>query len=223
MIKREWINILAIVLFFALALYCQQNYEPDSQGKVVTSYDAAGLPATSTSAFIAIWLLPIIALVLYALTILIADMSVYKIHLERFFDKFFSFKLTMIFMIFAIYISRVLVYFNKRDMEVAGLKDISVESFILVGTVATGFFYLAYMMHHLKGNHFAPWIKGRNKMWEETHHVGTWLFLICGIVILLSLIIPKLFIFFIAVPLFSVIIMIVLYSYIIFKKEHHMN
>ncbi len=216
MIKREWVNILAIVLFFALALFFQQNAVRDSANNIVTAYDVAGNPLTATSPFIAIWLLPLAALALYVLTLVIADMSVYKIHLDRFFDKFFSFKLTMIFLIFAIYASRMLVNFHQ-DMNG------NLESYALVGIVSIGFFYLAYMMHHLKSNHFAPWIKGRNKMWEETHHVGTWLFLICGILVLMSLLITKLFIFFISVPLFSIIIMIVLYSYIIFKKEHNLR
>lgn len=216
MIKREWINILAIVLFFALALFFHQNGVRDSAGNIVTSYDPQGNPLTATSPFLAIWLLPLAALALYVLTIVVADMSVYKIHLDRFFDKFFSFKLTIIFIIFAIYASRLIVNF-RQDLNG------NLESYVLVSVVSIGFFYLSYMMHHLKSNHFAPWIKGRNKMWEETHHVGTWLFLICGVVILLSLIIPTLFIFFLSVPLFSIIIMIVLYSYIIFKKEHHLR
>lgn len=216
MIKREWINILAIVLFFALALYFQQNGVRDSAGNIVTSYDLAGNPQSATTPFLAIWLLPLAAAALYVLTLVIADISVYKIHLDRFFDKFFGFKLTIIFLIFAIYISRLIVNFKQAI-------GTNTESYMLVTIVSIGFFYLSYMMHHLKSNHFAPWIKGRNKMWEETHHVGTWLFSICGIVILLSLVIPKLFIFFISVPLFSIIIMIVLYSYIIFKKEHHLK
>ena len=216
MIKREWVNILAIVLFFALALFYQQNGVRDSAGNIVSSYDAAGNPLTATTPFLAVWLLPIAALALYILTLIIAEMSVYKIHLDRFFDKFFSFKLTMIFLIFAIYASRLMINFRQ---DANGM----IESIILVGIVSIGFFYLSYMMHHLKSNHFAPWIKGRNKMWEETHHVGTWLFLICGFVVLLSLILPRLFIFFLSVPLFSIIIMLVLYSYIIFKKEHHIR
>src|SRR5947207_2293548 len=108
MIKREWVNILALVLFFALALYFHQNGVRDSVGNIVTSYDTAGTPLTASPTFLAVWLLPIAALALYALTLVIADMSVYKIHLDRFFDKFFSFKLTMIFLIFAIYASRML-------------------------------------------------------------------------------------------------------------------
>lgn len=216
MIKREWINILSIVLFFALALYFHQHASLDGAGNVITAYDMKGNALTVSSKFIAVWLLPVMALALYLITIIIAEMSVYRIHLDRFFEKFFGFKLTMIFLIFAIYISRMIVNLNADPTG-------ALENYVLIGVVAVGFFYLSYMMHHLKSNHFAPWIKGRNKMWEETHHVGTWLFAICGVVVLLSFIVPKLFLFLISVPLFSIVILIVLYSYIIFKKEHHLR
>ncbi|HLP79826.1 MAG TPA: hypothetical protein VK158_04285 [Acidobacteriota bacterium] len=216
MFKREWINIFALVLFLAFAIYFDSIAVRDpATGEIVTAYDSAGKIADTASRAFAVYMLPVAALILYTLSVFVSNASVYKIHLDRFFEKFFSFKLTFIFLMFALYASRVLV--NQGRVEW--------EQNILVAILSAAFFYMGYVFDHLKSNYFAPWIKGRNKMWEDTHHIGTWLFYICGAFILFALVpaYKNFLIFIISVPLFCILIMIVLYSYIIFKKEHHLR
>jgi hypothetical protein len=212
MIRKEWFTILILVLFVATAVFFDFTAHRDVNDKVITAY-ADGTPVKTAGRFEAVYLLPIVAILLYALFALISRITVYKPHVDNFFEKFFGFKLVMILLLYVIYLSLMLTNYQLD----------SINQTTLIVTVAISFWYVSHLFHHLRSDYFSPWVKGRNAMWEETHEIGTWLFRVCAVLVLFSLIQPKLFVFFVAVPLFATVFMIILYGYIIFQQEHHLG
>ncbi|MFT4311622.1 MAG: hypothetical protein ACMXYF_00135 [Candidatus Woesearchaeota archaeon] len=210
MFKKELINVLFLLLLVVLAFWYFGEVNVDDQGRAISAYDPFGQPMKTESVFSAVFLIPILAVLLYTFIIFLSEIAVHKPHLDRFFAKFFSFKLIVIFLFFAVYLSKI---FANQQM-------LYMEQWILIPAVAIGFWYVGHMFEHLKGDYFAPWIRNRSQLWEDTHIIGEWLFKICAILILFALFVPDLLFVFLVVPLVAVLLMIFVYSFVIFSKEH---
>lgn len=210
MIRKEWFNILLLVFFVVFALYFHSTAKVDLSGNIIIEYDVNDKPVRTESPFVVVWLIPIAAAAFYLILVVLAQIEVYKPHLERFFERFFFFKFIMLLLLLAIYLSFILANRANNMLQIALL-------YIILGLA---FLYIAHLFDHLRSDYFAPWIKGRSIIWEDTHFIGTWLFRICAFIVLFGFFWPDLALFFVFVPLFCIILMIILYSFIIFKKEH---
>jgi len=94
----------------------------------------------------------------------------------------------------------------------------------LMPAIGIWFFYLGSIMKQLKRNWFigvrTPWTLSSDKVWEKTHKFASKIFKVWGGLIILTIFIPAEYsIWVILVSSFIVLIWIVLYSYLEFRKE----
>jgi len=84
-------------------------------------------------------------------------------------------------------------------------------------------YYSGTLTEKAKQNWFVgirtPWTLSSEKVWQKTHKIGGKLFKICGIIALLGFFFPDLAFLFILVPLLSVCVYTIVYSYFEYKKE----
>lgn len=83
--------------------------------------------------------------------------------------------------------------------------------------------YLGFLFEHTEPNWFVgirtPWTLSSDTVWKKTHHVGAILFKLAGIVSIIGVLAGKYAYLFILIPVISVALFTVVYSYIEFKKE----
>jgi uncharacterized membrane protein len=86
------------------------------------------------------------------------------------------------------------------------------------------FFFLGYLMRKAKRNFFigirTPWTLSSDKVWDETHRVGSVLFMIAGVLAFLGAFLGRMAAFwFILVPVLVSVLITLVYSYVVYQKE----
>lgn len=97
--------------------------------------------------------------------------------------------------------------------------DISLVLFLAISVL---FMFLGNYMGKLRRNFWAgirtPWTLASDVVWERTHRLGGWLFVLVGFIGLITSFFPPLRFIGLFVPLFVVIIVLVVYSYIAYQR-----
>jgi uncharacterized membrane protein len=59
-----------------------------------------------------------------------------------------------------------------------------------------------------------------DKVWHSTHQLGSWLFKIYAVLVLVGAFIPKLAIYVVLIPMILLVLILLFYSYFEFRKLH---
>lgn len=93
--------------------------------------------------------------------------------------------------------------------------------FIPIG-MACLFFYCGIVLSHVKPNWFigirTPWTLSNEIVWQKTHQLGGVLFRIAAIIILIGAVFPKYAIVFVLVPVLTVSLVTLIYSFVVWRK-----
>jgi uncharacterized membrane protein len=86
------------------------------------------------------------------------------------------------------------------------------------------FFFVGYMMRRAKRNFFigirTPWTLSSDRVWDETHRLGSLLFMISGVLAFLGSFLGGMIAFwFLFVPLIGSTLFTLVYSYILYQRE----
>jgi len=63
-----------------------------------------------------------------------------------------------------------------------------------------------------------PWTLSSEEVWNKTHKLGALLFKLVAIIILIGVIFPRYSIYFVLIPVLSVAVFLVIYSYTLYTK-----
>jgi len=63
-----------------------------------------------------------------------------------------------------------------------------------------------------------PWTVSSEEVWNKTHKLGALLFKLVAIIILIGVIFPRYSIYFVLIPVLSVAVFLVIYSYTLYTK-----
>ena len=95
-------------------------------------------------------------------------------------------------------------------------------SFVVSLAISVLFIFLGNYMGKLRRNFWAgirtPWTLASDIVWERTHRLGGWLFVLVGVLGVITSFIEPLRIWGLIVPLFAAIIITVVYSYIAYQR-----
>jgi len=202
--------ILIILLSFAIGIYSYQNIKED---RVASHWNIDGNVNGYLPKFWGIFLLPMILIGLYLLFLFIPKIDPLKKNIQRFRKYYDSFILIIILFLFYVFILTILSNFGY----------IFNMTKILIPAIGLLFFYIGIIMKKLKRNWFigirTPWTLSNDEVWEKTHKLASVLFKTAGIILFFSILFPsKYFLWFILVPIFIIIVWLVLYSYLEYKK-----
>ncbi len=98
--------------------------------------------------------------------------------------------------------------------------------YVLYPAMALLFVGMGFLMERAKPNWFigirTPWTLSSPTVWEKTHRLGSWLFKIAGVLILVGLVFPpEVGFYFAFVPLVAASLIAVIYSYVAYRAEQH--
>jgi len=161
----------------------------------------------------ALFLMPLMSVVLLILFIFLPKIDPLKKNIEKFLNYYEWFILIMIIFLFYIHMLTLLfslgIEFNMTQALVPALG-------ILI-------FYLGAMMKNSKRNWFigirTPWTLSSDVVWEKTNILGGKLFQVAGGLVFLTLVVPDYGFWLMILPLLAVVVFSFVYSYLEFKKE----
>ena len=208
--KKTYILITAIIIItFITSIYLY----PEMPEQMASHWNSKGEVDSYMSKFWGLFLMPIISLGIFLLLIFIPKIDPLKKNIEKFrkyYDGFMTFLI-----IFLLYIYTLTILWNMGiifNMTTA-----------ILPVVAILIYFSGILIEHSKRNWFigirTPWTISNEKVWNKTHKLGSKLFKIAAIIILIGTFIPK---YTFALLLISVLIAAIypiVYSYFEYKKE----
>lgn len=162
-----------------------------------------------------VFLMPIMSIGLLVLFIVIPSIDPLKANIAKFRNIFNLFILFT--MLFLLYVYSLSLAWN---LGFTGFK----MSLSLLPAIGLLFILVGFMLRKAKRNFFVgirtPWTLSSDKVWDETHRVGSVLFVLSGILALIGCLFGDLNAFwFIFIPLITSTIFLVLYSYVLYRQE----
>ncbi|MCX8175160.1 MAG: SdpI family protein [Candidatus Micrarchaeota archaeon] len=181
--RRELLPLAIVFLMFAIGFYAEPLVKTNEQGQIAIHFNAWGQADGWMDKAVAVYLFPIVSLIIYAGLLVIPKIEVYQHNLEEFALHFWGFKVILVFVLAVIYIALLL-----PNMESWAKFDPLV---IVIPAVSLLFFYVGYMLNFTKRNYFigvrTPWTLADERVWEKTNRLTGALFWVCGVLTLVSL------------------------------------
>jgi uncharacterized membrane protein len=168
-----------------------------------------------TSRFAGVFMLPLITLGLFLLFLVIPNIDPLKANIAQFRDVFNLFIVLMA--AFMLYIHALTLRWNL------GYTDFGMSKAMLPA-MGILFFFIGYMMRKAKRNFFigirTPWTLSNDKVWDETHRLGSVLFMISGVFAFVGSFFGGMTAFwFLFVPIIGSTLITLVYSYVIYQRE----
>jgi len=208
--KKIHIIILGIVLVsFIIAIY----FYPSMPERMASHWNAKGEVDGSLPKFWGLFLMPIVSLGMFLLFIFIPKIDPLKKNIEKFRKQFDMFIVMIILFLLYIYILTLFWNLDYRfDMTI-----------MIVPAMGILFFYIGFLVEKAKRNWFVgirtPWTLSNDVVWEKTHKLGGKLFKAAGVIAFFGIFFGEYAIWFVLVPVISVSVYLVAYSYFEYKRQ----
>ncbi|MFH2028941.1 MAG: DUF1648 domain-containing protein [Nanoarchaeota archaeon] len=206
--KTDIAGLILILLMFVTSIYLY----PGIPDKIPIHWNAAGEIDGYGSKGLGLFLLPSIIAGVFGLFILIPKMAVFKKNIESFMKYFNGMKIVFILFFVGMYIATTVQIYRPFNI-----------SYFIGPALGAMLFYVGWIMQFVKRNYFigirTPWTLSSDKVWDKTHKLGSLLFRIVAVIMAVSFLFPKYFIWIFLIPLLAMIIWLFVYSYLEFKKE----
>jgi len=203
--------LLIILLSFAVSIY----FYPQLPEKIASHWNVQGETDGCMPKLLGLFLMPLIILGIFFLSLLIPRIDPLKKNIEKFKGYFNG--LIIFLLLFFLYIHLLIILWNL-DLEI-GLNIVS----LMVPAFGILFYYTGVVMEKSKRNWSigirTPWTLSSDKVWEKTHEVGGKLFKVAALITLCGLFFKEFAILFIIIPVVFVAIYSIIYSYFVYKKE----
>jgi uncharacterized membrane protein len=167
------------------------------------------------SKFWGVFLMPLITLGMFLLFLVIPSIDPLRANIAQFRDVFNLF-ITLI-VAFMIYIYALTLRWNLGPTDFGMSKAMLPAMGIL-------FFFIGYMLRKAKRNFFigirTPWTLSSDKVWDETHRLGSVLFMVSGVLAFIGSFFGGMLEFwFLFVPLIGSTLITLAYSYVLYQQE----
>ena len=167
------------------------------------------------SKFWGVFLMPLITLGMLVLFLIIPSIDPLKANIAQFRDVFNLF-ITLI-VAFMVYIYFLTLRWNL------GYTDFGISKAMLPA-LGILFFFVGYMLRKAKRNFFigirTPWTLSSDRVWDETHRLGSVLFMISGALAFIGSFLGGMTAFwFLFAPLMISTLITLVYSYLLYQRE----
>ena len=210
--RKMIVSVLVLLLVTTLAGVLHWNGLPDPMASHWGINDQVN---GTMPKFWGVFLVPLISLGLFLLFLLIPTIDPLKANIAKFRD---AFNLFMAFItLFLMYVQGLTLAWNL------GFTHFKMST-SLMPALGLLFILVGYMIHKAKRNFFigirTPWTLSSDKVWDETHRVGSWLFIGSGVLAILGSFFGGMTAFwFLFVPLIGSAVFLVIYSYVLYQQE----
>lgn len=167
------------------------------------------------SKFWGVFMMPLMTLGMMLLFLVIPNIDPLKANIAQFRDTFNLF-ITLI-VAFMLYIYALTLRWNL------GFTDFGMSKAMLPA-MGILFFFIGYMLRKAKRNFFigirTPWTLSSDRVWDETHRVGSVLFMISGVFAFVGSFFGGMTAFwFLFVPVIGSTLITLVYSYMLYQRE----
>ena len=208
-IRSELLIAIIIVLSFAIAGY----FYPQMPERIASHWNARGEVDGYMSKFWGLFLMPFISLVLSALLLAVPKIDPLKANIEKFKTYYYGF--VILVLVFLLYLYLLTIFWNL------GFRFNMVR--LLTPAFGVLFFLCGVLIGKAKRNWSigirTPWTLSNEKVWDKTHLIGAKLFKLAGLVTLLGVFFQHYAILFVLIPVISVSLFTVVYSYFEYRRE----
>jgi uncharacterized membrane protein len=158
-------------------------------------------------------LFPLVTAGMYLLFLLIPNIDPLKHNIAAFRQTFYTFIVWMV--VFLVYIQCLTLLYNlgyQFNMGTAMLPALGLL-----------FYYVGILTGKAQRNYFigirTPWTLANDKVWDETHRLGSWLYKISGLLTIIGVFMGDYAVWFVLAPILGTTIVLVVYSYVLFQRE----
>ena len=210
--RKMIVSVLVLLLVTTLAGVLHWNGLPDPMASHWGINDQVN---GTMPKFWGVFLVPLISLGLFLLFLLIPAIDPLKANIAKFRD---AFNLFMAFItLFLMYVQGLTLAWNL------GFTHFKMST-SLMPALGLLFILVGYMIRKAKRNFFigirTPWTLSSDKVWDETHRVGSWLFIGSGVLAILGSFFGGMTAFwFLFIPLIGSAVFLVIYSYLLYQRE----
>jgi uncharacterized membrane protein len=167
------------------------------------------------SKFWGVFLLPLITLAMLALFLMIPSIDPLKANIAQFRDVFNLFIAAIVAFMLYIYILSLRWNLGYTDFRM---------SQAMLPAMGILFFFVGYMLRKAKRNFFigirTPWTLSSDRVWDETHRLGSVLFMISGALAFIGSFFGGMTAFwFLFAPLIASTLVTLVYSYLLYQRE----
>jgi uncharacterized membrane protein len=203
------LSLIIIGLAFGIAVYGQLPEQ------MASHWDINDQVNGHTSRFWGAFLMPIISAGILGLLLAIPAIDPLKANIAKFREAFNAFIALMI--LFLLYLHFLTLAWNL------GYQTFKM-SLALLPAVGLLLVFVGWLMRSAKRNYFigirTPWTLSSDRVWDETHRVGSWLFIGSGLLTILGGFLGGTLAFvFMFVPLIGSTLFLLIYSYLLYQRE----
>lgn len=209
-IKKINLAILVITLFsFCLSSY----FYPEMPEQMASHWNAQGEVDGHMAKIWALYLIPGITLLIYLMFLVIPKIDPLKKNIEKFrfwFDGFILLMVSFFFYLYGLILAWNLGYtFNM--------------TFMILPAIGVLFIFISYLLQNAKRNWFigirTPWTLTSDIVWRKTHHLGSILFRVSGIIIVFSVFFQNYAIWIVLISTLFAGLYPLVYSYFEYQKH----
>ncbi len=179
-LRTEIVPVSLIILSFILSIFFYQHFP----GRVPIHWNLAGQPNGYGTAFFAAFFFPVLILGLYLLFLIIPYIDPRKERYAEFAKIYHIFKSLVIALMVAIYIVA-----SMSGMGIAVPVAMVIPILIGILFIAIGNYFGKIRSNFMMGIR-TPWTLSNEDVWNRTHRFGGKLFIVGGIIMILSSVVP---------------------------------
>jgi len=206
--KTDIIIVSLILLYFGIGIYLY----PQMPEKMVSHWNAKGEVDGYLSKFWGLFLIPLLSIGILLLYLIVPKIDPLKKNIEKFRRYFDGFIILLLLFLFYLYI--LTIFWNlglKFDIGQAIMPALSIL-----------FYYCGILLEKAKRNWFigirTPWTLSSDEVWDKTHKLGSKLFKIASLFVLLGLFFKKYVFWLVLAPIFTTVVYVITYSYFEYQK-----
>lgn len=198
--------LIVLAILIGIILY------PRMPDEIAYHWNFRGQADGYIDSFWGLFMMPMLALVLYLFLITIPKIDPLKQNIEEFRSHYDG--LMIVFVSFLLYIHLVVIFWNL-NMKISMVQ-------MLAPAFAVLFFYIGILTDNAKRNWFVgirtPWTLSDDRVWAKTHKLGAKLFKAAGIISLAGIFFPRWALIFSLIPVLLVVVYTNAYSYYVYQK-----
>ncbi|OGD09143.1 hypothetical protein A2397_01605 [Candidatus Amesbacteria bacterium RIFOXYB1_FULL_44_23] len=209
-LKTEIASLLTLAVGWTTAWYFYIKFEP----QVATHWNFVGEVDGYSSSEVGAFLIPIIMVLMYVMFLVLPAADPKKNHYAAFAKPYVIFKTTILGLLLLIHLAMG-AYNVGYPIEIGKTVPMVIGIAVVI---------MSGWMGKLKQNWFmgirTPWTLSSERVWDKTHRMGRWAFLVFGVLVLTAPFLPeKLGMVSFAFGVLLVTVGSMVYSYLVYRQE----
>ncbi len=206
----EKLVLIVVVAFFVIGAYLY----PQMPSQMASHWNAGDEVDGYMPKLWGLFLMPLAGFGLFLLFFTIPKIDPLRRNIEKFRGHYDAFVVVIIMFLFYIHSLTILWSIGWRFSMLQ----------MMIPALAVLFYYAGILIQNARRNWFigirTPWTLSSERVWNKTHERGAKMFKAAAVIMLPGMVFPDCALYFILVPILSLVIYLFAYSYFEYEKRH---